>query len=55
MKMQKRKVLDENKSGCIKIGLFDGEKYIADDYDFDQDNEEIARMFEDSMMRIEEE
>ena len=32
--------------GGIQIGKFRGEKYIADGYDFDQDNAEIAKMFE---------
>ena len=33
-------------SGGIRIGMFRGEKYIADGYDFDEDNTEIAKLFE---------
>ncbi len=42
--MQNKSALDKAKTG-IKIGLFNGEKYIADGCDFDEDNDEIAIMF----------
>ncbi len=38
--------LGYKKSGGVKIGMFKGKKYIADGYDFDQDNEAIAQLFE---------
>ncbi len=41
--------LDKAKTS-IKIGLFNGEKYIADGCDFDEDNEEIAVMFGSSSL-----
>ncbi len=47
MKPQKMSVaLSQGSSGGIKIGMFKGEKFIADGYDFDQDNDEIAKLFE---------
>ncbi len=53
MKTKKHTVADENKTGSIKLGLFNGEKYIADGYDFDEDNEEIAILFYNSTTRSE--
>ena len=32
-------------NGGVKIGMFKGDKYIADNYDFDESNDEIAKMF----------
>lgn len=47
MKPQKESTtFSQNASGGIKIGMFKGEKFIADDYDFDQDNDEVAKLFE---------
>lgn len=37
---------EASKNGGIKIGMFKGEEYLADDYDFDQDNDVIAQLFE---------
>ena len=31
--------------GKRPIGMFEGEKFLADDYDIDDDNAEIAAMF----------
>lgn len=39
----------DNNSNAIKIGMFKGEEYIAKDYDLDQDNDEIAKLFEVSL------
>ncbi len=35
----------KRKDGGIQIGMYKGEKYIADGYDFDQECGEIVEMF----------
>ena len=44
-KFMKPKAIASKENGGIKIGMFKGEKYVADDYDFDESNDEMARIF----------
>ena len=44
-----RNTADEGNNEVVKekrpIGMFEGEKFLADNYDIDDDNDEIAAMF----------
>ncbi len=44
-KRQKERSAGDSGTNGIKLGLFNGMKYIADGHDIDECNEEIAELF----------